>query len=84
MFTAEDGQLGEMCSKTMKYVLYIQVVLHSAFATVTSHPQETHGDPRRQSSSSRQLLSSGDSPLPQDANEGPKQKQQQPQHSTGM
>ena len=66
------------------YVLYIQVVLHSAFATVTSHPQETHGDPRRQSSSSRQLLSSGDSPLPQDANEGPKQKQQQPQHSTGM
>ena len=68
------------------YVLYIQVVLRSTFAVVTGHPQETHGDPRRQSSSSRQLLSSGDSPLPQDANEGPKQKQQQPlgQHSTGM
>ena len=84
MFTAEDGQLGEMCSKMMKCVLHIQVVLRSTFAVVTSHPQETHGDPRRQSSSSRQLLSSGDSPLPQDANEGPKQKQQQPQHSTGM
>ena len=68
------------------YVLYIQVVLHSTFAVVTSHPQETHGDPRKQSSSSRQLLSSGDSPLPQDANRVPKEKQQQPlgQHSTGM
>ena len=66
------------------YVLHIQVVLRSTFAVVTGHPQETHGGPRRQSSSSRRLLSSGDSPLPQDANRVPKQKQQQPQHSTGM
>ena len=80
MFTAEDGQLGEMCSKMMKCVLHIKVILRSTFAVVTCHPQETHGDP------SRKLLSSGDSPLPQDANKGPKQKQQQPlgQHSTGM
>ena len=84
MLTAEDGQLGEMCSKMMKCVLHIQVVLRSTFAVVTGHPQETHGDPRRQSSSSRQLLSSGESPLPQDANRVPKEKQQQPQHSTGM
>ena len=54
------------------------------FATVTGHPQETHSGTRKQSLSDRQPLSSGESPLPQDANEVPKQKQQQSPHSTGM
>ena len=51
-------------------------VLLSNFAMVIGHPQEAHGGPGRQSSSSRQL-----SPLPQRKQDAREVSQQQPQHS---
>ena len=57
------------------------IVLLLNFTAVTGHSQETHSGPRKQSSSSRQLLLADESPLPQRKQDASEVSQHQPQHS---